>query len=105
MLVFLGNAAPRRGSVRQPYPDEPCRIVIPDGYTLNEAFRAITDAGADLTAAGLWVNHSSEPPTWAASDVPRLAALLAAWYGCPVIDLDEAATAYHLADVLMELLA
>lgn len=59
-------------------------VEIPDGYTLGEAFTALTAAG------GTWDYHSDENPSWVSATGPdtakakQLAELLGAHFECEV---------------------
>jgi len=83
MIVVLGNRdaieSPDNGEtwVRLKKGKRSTQIEIPDGTTLGEAFKAITDP------KGVWAHHASEGavPAWVASDSPGLAALLAEHFG------------------------
>jgi hypothetical protein len=82
-IVVLGNRhaieSPDHGKTweRLPKGKRSTKVEVPEGYTLSEAFTAITHP------QGLWVKHSqdSKPPAWVASDSPGLAALLAEHFG------------------------
>lgn len=53
--------------------------------------KPLMECAADVTTPGrgLWDAHSSEPPSWVASDDSTLAQVIGAHYGCRVCDWDE----------------
>lgn len=61
---------------------------IPDSYTPDEQFRAITASRADgAYSDGVWNSHSlpdAPAPKWVESDDPELAQRLGTHFGCPV---------------------
>ena len=108
MQVQLGNNAAKEG-YRLPGDDtlyhralegdQVTTVVIPDSYTLAEAFLCVT------APDGVWTHHSQAdpdgkvvPPAWVDSDMPGLAELIASNYpgtavGRPAETADEAAPA------------
>lgn len=120
MYVRLGNVKavhrpnqPGGASLSPPSPEEnpgspldgPCvtYVAIPEDKKLSEVFLDITKS------TGIWVNHSAvgrdeqgnivaEPPTWVDSDMPGLADLLAAEYGCVVGAPDDLEATHHTDD-------
>jgi hypothetical protein len=85
MRAVLGNHHAVAGSEKLPRGKRATVIDFPEGTSLTEALRAVTDP------SGVWANHAAEDakPAWVASDNDSLAVLLAEEYGCDVRDLED----------------
>ncbi len=107
MLVQFGNTAPLDNGVLMDTGGAPCVTYINlhdyafdaaavadvikthlyDAVTGNQGITALPGQEALLAVVhpdGIWAAHSAANPSWVDSDNPAFAALMSAFYGCPV---------------------
>lgn len=65
-------------------------VSFPDGITVAEAVRNVTDTAAAGSGDGIWAVHGTAPaPEWVASEDVAIADAIAAVYGCSTRPFEE----------------